>query len=721
MSLAKKIIRHHYSWLLLLVLIAYWPFTFQQIVVPHDMVNAWIPWRHFISDTIQNGEFPWWNPYQQMGYPIHADLQGPTWHLESLIASLIGRQGPIYIQYIMLFYIYLGGVGMYKLTSVFSTNKKIFLLAGAAYMCSGFFTNHSMHLFSIISAAMVPHIIYHIIRLYESKDILHAFYAAIFTFFNLTGGNQTFTIIIFYLLFIIFVHYAIKVGWTDKVKRKVFIRHSFVFASSVAAMGAVIFLVFVQFKPYLSRLSNMTIEAAGIYPFTPNACYSLINPMVPLNESEWIGTDGTMSNVYFGLVFLLFFALSFFRKKTSLEKIFLGFGIISFLAAFGTQTFVYEFLFEYVPFMDRFRMPAYFTYFFMITAIVLGARSIEIYLSKEGKSPFQFYSVSMVLSLIVLITIIYGAVHLSGTKFMASDDGFYRMFLYTDKYQNFFFYGLIQLILIGLIIFSYRKKRLKLLVITVFIDCIISVQPNLINLGQNGNKPHLIEASLDTYNVKGMPNYSFVINNIVPHQPVPHLMMNVNHLHKTVSYEGFNSTYFSTLGSIVTHHMDYAKIIWSNHVYYLSDHIISENQYLSDTSNQITQDITIVKNEDLAAFSGVKVSPNDEIRMLDFKPSYFKFEAKTESQSALNLLQSEYVGWKVYIDGKPSTIYKTNTMFMSVVVPEGNHIVEFRYQNTPIKIAAFVSYGSFVLILLIIVGTIRKRMLNERLENKKGL
>ena len=100
--------------------------SFLKYSVTHDMINCWIPWRHYISESLQNGLFPFWDPYQQLGYPIHADLQGPTWYLESLIlGSTIGQSNYV-VQLLFVFYAFMAGMGMYFLSLCFHENK-IFL------------------------------------------------------------------------------------------------------------------------------------------------------------------------------------------------------------------------------------------------------------------------------------------------------------------------------------------------------------------------------------------------------------------------------------------------------------------------------------------------------------------------------------------------------------------------------------------------------------------
>ena len=57
----------------------------------YDMIDCFYPWRFHIGECMQNGIFPYWNPYQDLGYPIHADPSSGTWYpLVWLIGSSVG-------------------------------------------------------------------------------------------------------------------------------------------------------------------------------------------------------------------------------------------------------------------------------------------------------------------------------------------------------------------------------------------------------------------------------------------------------------------------------------------------------------------------------------------------------------------------------------------------------------------------------------------------------
>jgi len=87
----------------------------------------------------------------------------------------------------------------------------------------------------------------------------------------------------------------------------------------------------------------------------------------------------------------------------------------------------------------------------------------------------------------------------------------------------------------------------------------------------------------------------------------------------------------------------------------------------------------IILNEDVA---GISRSPNPP-------PGKVSYEVYKENSSILNINTPEsgilfvsdtfYPGWKAYLDGKETKIYRADFAFRAVVIPQGTHKVEFKY------------------------------------------
>ena len=61
-------------------------------------------------------------------------------------------------------------------------------------------------------------------------------------------------------------------------------------------------------------------------------------------------------------------------------------------------------------------------------------------------------------------------------------------------------------------------------------------------------------------------------------------------------------------------------------------------------------------------------------------------------------------GWRAYIDGEETEIYQTNHFMQSVMVPAGDHKVEFRFALPSFYRALFLSRTIFIAVLAVLLG-----------------
>jgi hypothetical protein len=70
-------------------------------------------------------------------------------------------------------------------------------------------------------------------------------------------------------------------------------------------------------------------------------------------------------------------------------------------------------------------------------------------------------------------------------------------------------------------------------------------------------------------------------------------------------------------------------------------------------------------------------------------------------QPALVLLADTYYpGWRAFIDKTPTTIYRADYVLRAVVVPAGQHDVEFRFEPESFRVGKAISAGTLVIVLL---------------------
>jgi hypothetical protein len=106
----------------------------------------------------------------------------------------------------------------------------------------------------------------------------------------------------------------------------------------------------------------------------------------------------------------------------------------------------------------------------------------------------------------------------------------------------------------------------------------------------------------------------------------------------------------------------------------------------------------------------------------------YQIEITTYSNNTSLLVLSEVyypAGWKAYIDGQETEIYKTNYILRSVVVPSGNHKVKFIFDPPIYKTGFTITYIAWIITaFMIVIGFVQspfgKKYLKSRIKTAKS-
>jgi hypothetical protein len=707
------------SLLLVTAITGYWQLAFLKYSVPNDMINCWIPWRFYISECLQNHIFPFWNPYQQLGYPIHADLQGPIWYIESLLLGSTIGESNYAVQLLFVFYTFIAGTGMYFLSLCFHSNKNAAFVSGVCYLLSGFFISHVQHFYAVIGAAWLPFIILNYYKMHADMDYKRAIYAALFLFLNLTGGNHTFTFILFYL-FICISGYFIFIALKQKKREIVFrlIKLNALFAALTAALSAVLIVVFIQVRPYVGRLSGMSYSDTIWNPFSPQSLLSLLVPFSNVNSRGFYNTDPSMCNIYMGILFLPFVLLALIRSKNIFEKILCVFAGVCLAGSFGAYTPVYKIIYNVVPFMNLFRFPSYFSLFTLIIFLILGSRQLAFNISSFTISRHKLLTIIVMLMALIAALVVFSAVKNNGSSFFFFNQ-FDTIFDFIDAsnfYQNIIFQGTIQLLLLAaLLIFILKAPAASLIrIITVFavVDMLLAAQLNLAYTGMSRTSPKELHNYISSLPKKfPLPSLNNISENTEELGQKKGLFRNTSVFHKRISADGYNSFCFAKQTMLQDSLSQLYDSMLHNPLVYFSNDICSEEQFLKKSSAAAHSSI-VLKDADYKTLSS-KISKaanaGAAVKITAFSPEKITAEVDAAAGGLVTLLQNQYTGWKVFVDGDEKPVLLSNYITMSVYVPAGAHLVTFRYKNIPVIIGAVISYSVFVLLLVfLLVVWIRK-------------
>ncbi len=119
---------------------------------------------------------------------------------------------------------------------------------------------------------------------------------------------------------------------------------------------------------------------------------------------------------------------------------------------------------------------------------------------------------------------------------------------------------------------------------------------------------------------------------------------------------------------------------------------------------------TAIIEKRYAHYVSGKTFANDStatIKLVDYKPNYLKYESKTTSEQLATFSEVFYAkGWQAYIDGKEVDHIRTNYLLRTLIIPEGTHEVEFKFQPKAYHTANIISNVSSIIVFLLLIALV---------------
>jgi hypothetical protein len=701
--------------LLLIFIVSVFAFrqiAFFQNTFKYDFIEQCFPLHYYISECIKSGFFPLWNPYLNIGYPIHADpLSGIYYPITWLTSTVFGYN--IYsMSFEFILHIFLAGVGMYYLSGVLKFEKLICLLTSISFMLCGVFIGNAQHYPIIISGTWIPFVIAAAIQLSEKTIFRNAIKLAFFSFLLFSGGYPAFYFILFYFI-LIFIIYKTVIHIYKKEYKIIFKTYIFYLLAVLifTLLSAGLIVSIYESLPYITRSNGVDLEKALYCPFSPKCFISFVLPFASVKEEIYNETDLSMSNGYFGIFIFLFFLISIFYKKPSLIWLFLIFGFFSLIAAVGDYLPVRTFLYKYIPLMNMFRFPSLFRLFAIIGFIISAGWYLNELFIKQNIYKLKILKYSWgILILGLLFVIIFCStgndldliyfVRRTLLKFSAG----------TDINQHIVFQSLIQIFFILIfIIFSIilknSKKIFVLLTVLVASELIVSTQLNSAYTVFN-DESDLKEISKNMRKFPHgfpLPNNNFVIKNSdTTSTYVFPFWKNRNIFWKQIASDGYNPFQLKTNTDLQDNYSDFYFSFLSNKPVFLSSNIHSDDSLKEYRQKKyLKSDQVFFSNNDYELIKKTKTSHSSEDTafIYYFSPNKISVSVCSAQPQVLVLLQNNYSGWHAYVNGKESKIITANHSIISLLIPEGTNKIIFEYKPKNVILCSFISIFSLIITL----------------------
>jgi hypothetical protein len=767
-----------------------------------------------------SGEYTLWNPYVFGGMPAYAISVGYKWFNLIYVTMTTLRNifsSPFVVDYAKwTFFLLALAYTMFTFFYLQTKNKLVSLLVALA---TAFSTGlvvflYIGHVTKLTSLWVFP-IIFLLLFIFQQRiKWLEVFILIFFMVAMFLGWHVQIIFYIFFAVMIYFIYFFLR---SMRLKDK-FLRSQLLKSLGVFVLAVVIGLLIqsdnltqvYEYTTFSTRGTESILEKqsgptkqsesdfyqyATNWSFSPGEVLTFIIPSYygfgkstyqgPLSQNQPVEVNtyfGQMPFVdvamYMGVIifFLTLFAM-ISDWKNPLVRFFTILSVIALLISFGrTFPVIYDLMFNYFPFFDKFRVPSMILVLVQLSFPILAGLGLVKIISLRENADERVRKIIrntfFVLAGIFILTLILGSpiVDWFSSRVIESEkwatylkprygEGIVPimgdMFLADTRFAFFFAAATLGLAL------AFVKKKLSADLMVIAITVLVIIDLFRINYrGETFNenssieqmfvKPDYIQAIENTGD-KSL----FRVLNLKQDDSIGSLKQNANFLAYFLMYDiyGYSGIkpraiqdYYDIIGSPANptfwRMLNVKYIIFDQEVnspdlqpiyrsdksfVYLNRNALPRayfvNQVMKKPSIEI---INMVKNTQFdpafIAFTEEEiqdVEPPDTtafVRIEKFDDEFIQLDVNASGNNFLFLgdtyLSGEtdykifkvHTGWKAFIDGVETKIYRANHGFRGIVVPEGNHKIEFTYLPESFVISKYLSltFSSIIMLGLII-------------------
>lgn len=482
---------------------------------------------------------------------------------------------------------------------------------------------------------------------------------------------------------------------------------------------------------------------------------------VPMNQTEaitnqlptyWGPQPSTSGPVYIGAIVVFLFVLGLFVIKNATKWAILGVTLLAILLSWGDHfpmNWLTDLFLHYFPAYNKFRTVSMILVIVQFAMPFLGFLALkEIFEGKVNKADFMKsfkWSVGITGGLCLLFMVLGGAIfNFTGTvdqqllssgwpqELLNAIKADRQKLLWNDSVRSLVF------VLIGAgLVYALYIKKLKPAYFLVALGLFITVDLWVVNKRYMDNKnfvtPTMVEEPFNATDADRAiladkdPNFRVFNLTVSPFNDA-----STSYFHKSIGgYHGakmrryqeviekhlstgnmavlnmLNTKYFiqpSQNGPIAMQNPDALGNAW-----FINEIKMVENadQEIAALSNFNPKTTVIIDKRFESAVKDFKTEADstDYIKLDEYKPNKLIYSSLT-SKPRIAVFSEIYYnkGWKVTIDGKPAEHFRANYILRAMVVPEGDHKIEFVFDPEMWYIGRNIDLASSLLILLIFAG-----------------
>jgi len=447
-----------------------------------------------ISESIKNltsiyGEFPYWLPSNFGGMPTIHSLQGISdYYMPNYIIQLFGLPG-IWTQLIHLIF---AGLGVYVLLRYLNVNFLTALFGGVMFLMTPYMNVCIVHGHGsqLMTAAYIPWVCWALLKLSKTQNLKNLGLLGILLGFQLQRGHIQ---VAYYTWLIIGIFVLYKLA-TSKFSLKFY---SYLIGSTIAGFLMAISIIWPSYiySEHSIRGAGQGAENLSYFTDWSFSFSEMITFIIPsyygFGGATYWGTMGehqTDFPNYLGVFVIIFTFYGLFKLYKNKNYIFFIILTLFFLLlSMGKNFFLFDLLFNYMPFFNKFRAPMMALMVFQFGFIILATLGFNQFIKNlnNHNNPRLFFKMFAAISAI-LISILFIIIP-SEKNIIYSSEQLNELFqpivkdmIYSDIYSLIFIL-LIALILFGILLYNTIKNNVIYRAIGITVIGLSTIDLYLVN------------------------------------------------------------------------------------------------------------------------------------------------------------------------------------------------------------------------------------------------
>jgi len=742
-------------------------------VIPFDSKDQYYPFALFVQQSLRSGEIPLWNPYLYSGTPAFADPLYMMFYPGMLLLLIPEQLTPHIYDMLEILHVLIGGISIFVLGRQLQFPRQAAFLSSVIFMLAGPLAGRVQHVAQIYAISLLPLSLLllrcGLIQKHKGWFVL----AGLVTGFALMIGYQvamlSLLILLAYTLTFFIVHKATRKEWGRRVM------DVGLFCLVVIGISAIQVLPSLEFARLSSR-PRFSFYQASMSSMSPSSLFTIVFPNIynTIVGSYWGPGDITETYLFVGMIPLFLVVVSIlksWKRSTWEQKFFFWTLLLALLYALGKYTPFYYLVYHFIPPLQMFKRTseAFFVFHF---ALALTAGFGLKFLIDQGKEQSQKEFIGMVLSSIAFIAVVFfWALSWVNASIIQSTSvvewlrpwnllpvASFFVFISINQPRkwviSWILVGMVAIDLIAtnsnILINSHTQELIEMSETDIYGNRNIvkflydhvdgeyrfeavhagSLWPNAAAVWRIpstlGYSP-LVEERYDEFAKPlgswSSRDFSGLISSynsplldlagaryIVSASPIQDVDPSVD-ASKFREIEGLGYHVYENSGALplafVVHQAEWAgdkeeaKAILTGEDFNPNEVVVLETG--GDSNDQ---------NIRMAAKSTWGLSDADTVTFVKRSNNLIDLRVAIDQPGYLVVTDTYYPGWKAYIDGVRTDIFRADFAFKAVVIPAGVHHVEFRFNPTSFKIGAGISGITFALdiiyLLFSLVNSCRK-------------